>query len=255
MTTKDFSVSCIIPMHNEEANAARIISEAEKIFSQLVTNWEIIVIESGSIDHTWERLNEAIKGKERMRVFRQEKKEGMGSALRLGYSKCTKDLICHLEADSPFELAYFKKALPILLENDFVIGYRISGPEQNFKWSYYNMGSMALLRSLYHVGYNLLLRLVFGLVVRDANFSFKIFKRKDIEKLNLVSNGWFIDAEILLELKKHGLLPIELPVVYSDRTGGQSTVDLLHTPFNMLKEMFGYMKIRSRRDKEARCQR
>ncbi|MFH1190102.1 MAG: glycosyltransferase family 2 protein [Candidatus Omnitrophota bacterium] len=238
-TVNELSISCLIPMYNEEANVRNIIAEAEKMFSQLVSDWEIIIVESGSTDNTWKRIQEAVKGKGRIRAFHQDRKEGAGSAIRLGHSKCTKDLIFHLEADSPFEMIYFKKALPIFLENNCVIGYRVGAPERNYRWSYYNMGAMAFMRQLFHDGYNFLLRNLFGLTVKDVNFSFKIFKREDIQKLDLKSNGWFIDAEILLELKRAGVLPIEMPIPYKDRTAGKSTVSCLE-PFGMLYEMMRY---------------
>lgn len=243
---KDFSISCIIPMHNEKENAERVIKEAGNLFSELGVDWELIIIESGSTDNTLEKVKELAKGTSRIRVFHQDRKEGMGSALRLGYSKCSKDLIFHLEADSPFEVRNFQKALPIFFENDYVIGYRIGPKEKNFKWSYSNMGKFALLRAIYHMGYNLLLRLVFGLVVRDVNFSFKIFKRNHIRDIRFVSNGWFFEAEILLELKRKGIIPIEMPIVYKDRTAGQSTVNLF-TPLPMFYEMARYIIVRNRK--------
>ena len=235
-------------MHNEEDNVERIIGQAEGIFKGLSMDYEIIIIESGSTDRTWEIINELIRGKNNVYAFHQVKKEGMGSALRFGYSKCRKDLICHLEADSPFDMIYFKKAIPILLENDCVIGFRVGTKEQNFKWSYYNIRKKgAFLRELFHVGYNLILRLIFGVTVRDVNFSFKIFKLEHIQSLNLISNGWFIDAEIILELRRMGILPIEMPIQYIDRTAGKSTVSL-SAPFYMLYEMSKYIKNRSKKE-------
>ena len=229
-------------MHNEEKNAAGIIAKAENIFSRLVDDWEMIIVESGSTDDTLQKIKEAMKGRDRMKVFHQQDREGMGSALRLGYRQCTKDIICHLEADSPFDFVYFKKALPIMLENDCVIGFRVGPKEKHFKWSYYNMKQIgSLLRVIYHLGYNVLLRMVFGLVVRDVNFSFKMFRRACLQNVKLLSKGWFIDAEILLELKKIGILPIEMPVEYMDRTAGNSTVNIF-TPFHMLFEMGQYIK-------------
>jgi glycosyltransferase involved in cell wall biosynthesis len=237
-------------MYNEEANAENIISKAEILFEQLGLDYEIIIIESGSTDKTWEKVNEIIKNKKNIFAFHQETREGMGSALRLGYTKCSKDLICHLEADSPFDLTCFKKAIPILYENDCVIGYRIGRKEQNFKWSYYNISKHgAFLRQAYHIGYNLLLRVLFGLTVKDVNFSFKIFKREHVQKLHLISNGWFIDAELILELRKKGILPIEMPVEYKDRTAGNSTVSFL-SPFYILYEMFKYIRYQRNKSPE-----
>lgn len=238
---KVMSISCIIPVYNEEDNIERIINEAENIFEQLVLDWEIIIIESGSTDGTRRKINEIIKNKKNIYAFNQEKKEGMGSALRLGYSKCKKDLVFHLEADSPFDMVYFKKAIPILFENDCVIGYRIGKKGQRFKWSYYNIGKKgAFLRQIFHVGYNLILKVIFALTVRDVNFSFKIFKREHVQGLHLISNGWFIDAEVLLELRKKGILPIEMPIEYMDRTVGKSSVNIFD-PFYMLYELIKYI--------------
>lgn len=240
--SETMSISCIIPMYNEEGNVEKIIRQAGDIFKKLSMDYEIIIIESGSTDGTWQKINEVIKDRENIYAFHQERREGMGSALRLGYTKCRKDLVCLLEADSPFDMMYFKKAVPILLENDCVIGYRVGAKEQNYKWAYHNMGKKgSILRQMYHVGYIFMLRLIFGLKIRDVNFSFKIFRRECIQSLNLISNGWFIDAEIILELRRKGVLPIEMPVEYIDRTAGKSTVSL-YTPFYMVYEMLKYIK-------------
>ncbi len=237
-------MSCVIPMYNEEDNVDSILSESVDLFEQLSLDYEIIIVESGSTDSTWTKINEKIKGNRNIYAFHQDKKEGFGSALRLGYTKCTKDLVCHLEADSPFDITYFEKALPILIGNDCVIGYRVGKKEHNFEWSYHHMSAKnALLREVFHLGYNLMLKIVFGLNVKEVNFSFKIFRREHIQKLHLISNGWFLDAEIMLELKRHGILPIEVPVEYKDREGGRSTVGIL-SPIHILYEMFKYIKTR-----------
>jgi glycosyltransferase involved in cell wall biosynthesis len=243
---KEFSLSCIIPMYNEEESVEKVIRGADEIFSNIIEDWEIIIIESGSTDRTWEKVNEQIKDRKNIRAFHQEKKSGMGSALKFGYSKCTKDFICHLEADNPFEMIYFKKAMPILLENDFVIGYRVGTKENLFKWSYlYNGRMSAYIRAAYHICYNLLLRLLFGLVVRDVNFSFKIFRRKFLKDIELISNGWFIDAELILAMRDIGVLPIEIPVEYKDRMVGLSTINLM-TPVTIFLEMLEYLRYRKK---------
>ncbi|MBI1810397.1 MAG: hypothetical protein HYR78_00390, partial [Nitrospirae bacterium] len=61
-------------------------------------------------------------------------------------------------------------------------------------------------------------------------------------------NGWFIDAEIILELRRKGILPVEMPIEYIDRTAGKSTVSL-YTPVHMVYEMLKYKKaVKSRRE-------
>ena len=65
MTSKEMSISCIIPMYNEEDNVARIIRDAEGVFSQLGMDWEIIIIESGSDDGKGSTVCDAFKRTDR----------------------------------------------------------------------------------------------------------------------------------------------------------------------------------------------
>ena len=237
-----FSISCIIPMYNEASNAAMILTKAEEFLDEAAKDWEIIVIESGSTDDTWPLLQQLTRNLPRVRIYHQERREGMGSALRLGYKHCTKDLVLHMEADCPYGSESIRRAVPILMSNEFVLGYRVGFREQKFRWSYHNMGRRdALIRHVYHIAYNLILRMVFDLHVRDVNFSFKIFKRDQIQNLSLRSNGWFIDAEIVLELRRQGVLPIEMPIEYRDRDSGDSTVSFF-SPLHILIEMFSYLR-------------
>jgi glycosyltransferase involved in cell wall biosynthesis len=248
MSYKELSISCIIPVYNEAANVKSVINESESLFEKLQVDYEIVIIESGSTDGTWEEINKLIINKERIFAFHQDKREGMGSALRLGYTKCHKDIVCHFESDSPFDITNFRRAIPILLENECVIGYRIGKKEHNYKWYYRHLSIRnMLLRLVFHVGYNLILRIIFRIKIRDVNFSFKLFRREHIQKLHLISNGWFVDAEILLELIRVGIFPVELPVEYNDRIGGKSSVRI-SDPIYILYEMLKYIKIRKESD-------
>jgi glycosyltransferase involved in cell wall biosynthesis len=237
----NYSVSAIIPMHNEEENAKRIIGFAVETLTKMLDDWEILVVESGSTDNT-RRIVEAIAAKDpRIIPIFQEKREGMGSALRAGYSRAKKQLIWHLESDSPFDLNDLQKALGYFNEYDGVIGYRTSSQADLLSgWIYSKNDKIEnFIRGLFHIGYNLLIRLVFGLKVRDINFSFKIIKSDLIKKLQLSSNGWFIDAELLLEIKKVAGKIKEIGIDYKQREFGKSTVRI-GTPIKIIKEMADY---------------
>ena len=241
MNTGKYSISAIIPMYNEEANVKPITRFAIQTLSGITDSWEIIIIESGSTDKTREIIEEETKKDHRILAFFQERREGMGSALRLGYAKATKELIWHLESDAPFDLYNVKKALAFLEDYDGVIGYRTSSKaEPLFGWVYSKHNKMeSFIRGVFHIGYNLLIRIFFGLKVKDVNFSFKIFKSELIKKLKLFSSGWFIDAEILLETKKAKGKIKEIGIEYKQREYGNSTVGIL-SPINIVSEMFAY---------------
>ena len=60
--------------------------------------------------------------------------------------------------------------------------------------------------------------------------------------MNLISNGWFIDAEIIHNLQKNNISFFELPVELIDRKVGHSKISLF-TPLTILKELFNYIKL------------
>lgn len=237
------SISFVIPLYNEEENVRKIIRDIETMALRLAANWEMIVVESGSIDNTWKELQKLTQSMKNVYIFHQKAREGMGSALRLAYSKSTKDIICHIEGDSPFDFRYFNIAIPLLDEFPCVIGFRINSKGINKHWRYHNMSKMnTFIRFIYHVGYNLLLRMIFNLRVRDVNFSFKLFRRNLLDDIHLFSSGWFIDAELLLEFKKQNIIPLEIPILYQDRCVGKSSVNFF-SPCHILLEMFNYWKL------------
>ncbi len=220
------SITVIIPMYNEEHTAPTIIRHVTSFLAGYAGGWEILVVESGSTDRTLDIVRSLAAQDPHIRVIHQERREGMGSALRLGYREARNELVWHVESDSPFDANNLLTALPLFNDHDFVAGYRIGERESFMRW-------------LYSFVYNRLVRILFGLRVRDVNFSFKIFKRSILSSLTLRSMGWFIDAELLVETKKHGFRIAELPVPYTQRAAGSSTISLL-TPLPIIREMMRY---------------
>lgn len=221
-----YSISVIIPMYNEEQNAPVIINHVVSFLSSYGGEWEVIVVESGSTDNTLAVVRDIATSNSRIHVLHQERREGMGSALRLGYSRCRHDLIWHVESDSPFDANNVFTAIPLFDNVDFVAGYRIGERESFMRW-------------LYSFVYNRLIQLMFGLRVRDVNFSFKIFRRSILDTITLHSTGWFIDAELLVETQRRGFKIGEIPIPYTMRVAGSSTVSLF-TPLPILKELLKY---------------
>jgi glycosyltransferase involved in cell wall biosynthesis len=235
------SISAIIPMYNEKDNAPKILDFAVKALSETCEDWEILVVESGSTDGTTEIIKEAASKNPKIVPLFQQKREGMGSALRLGYSRATKSLVWHIESDSPFDLNEIKLVLPYFEKCNAVIGYRTSSKKEFlFGWVYSETDHMGnLIRAIFHFGYNFLIRAIFGLKVKDVNFSFKVLKTELVKRLDLHSNGWFIDAEILIEARKHGAIFKEVGIEYRKRQYGTSTVRL-NTPYHMIQELIEY---------------
>jgi hypothetical protein len=98
---------------------------------------------------------------------------------------------------------------------------------------------------VYSVGYNLLIRFLFPLRVKDVNFSFKLFKRKVLDKVVLEAEGSFIDAELLIKGKLHGFKIVQFGVDYFPRNRGVSTLASPEVIFKMVQELVSFrMKMR-----------
>jgi hypothetical protein len=101
------------------------------------------------------------------------------------------------------------------------------------------------IRTLYSVVYNLLIRFLFSLRVKDINFSFKLFKREVLDKVALEAEGSFIDAELLIKGKLHGFKIEQFGVNYFPRNRGTSTLATPDVIFKMIRELASFrMKMR-----------
>ena len=93
--------------------------------------------------------------------------------------------------------------------------------------------------------YNLLIRFLFPLRVKDVNFSFKLFKREVLDKVVLEAEGSFIDAELLIKGKLHGFKIVQFGVDYFPRNRGVSTLASPDVIFKMIRELVTFrMKMR-----------
>lgn len=228
------SISVVLPMYNEEENAEKAVGSLDRVLSRAFDDYEILVVESGSTDLTREIADRLADSNPRVRVIHQINREGLGSAIRLGFANARKDFILYIDSDEPFEVAEIARVIPLLDPGRAVIGYRI-GERESFK------------RKLFSRVYNTLVELVFRLGVRDVNFSMKLIPRARLRRLDLRADGCFYDAELLAELKRAGTPITEIGFEYKPRLHGSSSLDRLSVILNILWEMAGYLLRKKRR--------
>jgi len=93
-------------------------------------------------------------------------------------------------------------------------------------------------RAIYSFLYNWLVQLMFGTRLRDINFAFKLCRRTVLDHITLVSEGSFIDAELVIRAQRSGFQVLQIGVDYFPRTRGDSTLSSLGVIRTMLGEMF-----------------
>ena len=207
----------MVPTYNESGNIERLITE---ILAQ-GDDVGVVVVDDDSPDGTWKIVEEYSKRDPRVHLLRRIGRRGRGTAGIEGFQYAVKqgvEFIIEMDADFSHRPSYISSFLKEMKDCDLLIGSRmVKGGGETGRGA---------LRQLITKGANLYIRLMLGLPYKDATSGFRIFKRKVLEAVdlnNLISTGPSILQEILFMAHRKGFRIKEVPIIFEDRTVGQST--------------------------------
>ena len=220
-------------MWNEEAYIERTVTAAKVVAQELIesgaiADYEVIVVNDASTDSTGRIADELAAADHRVKVVHHPVNRKLGGSIKTGLATATGDLVLYTDADLPFDMAELHKAVRLLdyYQADIVSAYRFDrvgeGPS----------------RAIYTFFYNIMIRRLFGVRMRDINFAFKLCRRSVFEHVSLRSEGSFIDAELIIRARKLGFEVIQFGVDYFPRTRGESTLSSLAVIKRIVIEMF-----------------
>jgi glycosyltransferase involved in cell wall biosynthesis len=221
------SLSFVFPMYNEIGNIENCIAQALATGRKITADLEIVVVDDASTDGGGALADSLAEHHPELKVLHHTKNRKLGGALRTGFAAATKEWVVYIDSDLPIDMDDTLRAVPLTQNADMVIGNR-QGRAEGFK------------RELMSFTYNRLIRVLFGLKVRDVNFAFKLFRRTILDQLTLQSEGSFIDAELLIETQKAGYTIAEIPIKYRPRIAGVSTLASSSVVRTILREMWVY---------------
>ncbi len=218
-------LSLVLPAYNEEAAIVPAVREALAALSGLTGRHEVLVVDDGSRDATAARVEEAFAGTDAVRLLRHGRNRGYGAALRTGFSAARFDLVAFSDADRQFHLEDLGPLLERMEGHRVVCGFR---QDRQDLWP----------RLVYSKIYNVLVRGLLGVPVRDCDCALKVFRRQDLAEVTISTNGFLVNAELLTLLQDRGASIVEVGVRHRLRREGQSTVSPLHAVpvlFDLLK--------------------
>ncbi|MEY2626481.1 MAG: hypothetical protein RJB08_240, partial [Actinomycetota bacterium] len=162
-------LSIFFPMWNEEAYIERALSAGRELCEDLVASgeigtYELLIVDDASTDSTPQLADKFAAEDPRVRVVHHPVNRKLGGSMKTGFSNCTGDLILYTDADLPFDMLEARKAVRLLryYEADIVSAYRFDRTGEGY------------VRTVYSAFYNGLVRLFFGVKMRDINFAFKL---------------------------------------------------------------------------------
>jgi glycosyltransferase involved in cell wall biosynthesis len=212
-------------MFNEKDNIREMLRRVQGACSQMTSNYEVIVVDDCSFDGSGALCDRLAAQDSRLRVLHHSRNRGLGGALRTGFAAARNDWVFYTDSDLPVDMQALCQIWPPAPDTDLVIGYRIGRME-------------GLKRDLMSFCYNRLIRVCFGLKVRDVNFAFKLMRRSLLQSFALNSEGSFIDAELLVQMVRHKARISQIPVQYFPRQAGVSTLASWRVVAQIFREMF-----------------
>lgn len=207
----------IVPTYNERENIVRLI---DAVLSQ-DPRIEVLVVDDGSPDGTGDLVRERSMGDSRVSLLQRDKKLGLGTAYVAGFKWALErnyEFVLEMDADFSHDPSHLPQFLESVEEADLVLGSRYrEGKVTVVNWP--------MTRLILSYSANIYARFVTGLPLYDATGGFKCFRRRVLEAINLDdvrSNGYAFQIEMSFRAWQLGFRIVEIPIVFVDRTEGQS---------------------------------
>jgi glycosyltransferase involved in cell wall biosynthesis len=225
-------LSIFFPMWNEEHYVERAVGAARRVCEQMVADgsiadYELLIVDDASTDRTPELADKLAAEDPHVRVIHHERNRKLGGSMKTGFANARGDLILYSDADLPFDMEEVPRAVRLLREYevDMVSAYRFDRTGEGY------------LRAVYTFFYNLMIRWMFRVKARDINFAFKLCRRRIFERVELKSEGSFIDAELFIRTTRLGYDILQMGVDYFPRTRGESTLASPGIIVTIMREM------------------
>ncbi|MEO6456818.1 MAG: glycosyltransferase family 2 protein [Chloroflexia bacterium] len=204
------SISVFFPAYNDAGTIASMVLAALRTCAQLTDDYEVIVVNDGSTDYTAEVLEDIASKYERVRVVTHKKNRGYGGALKTGFKTASKELVFYTDGDAQYDAHELAILAPAMRPNvDIVQGYKIARHDPLFR---------IIIGRIYH----LIVKITFGLPVRDTDCDFRLIRKSALERFTLKSNTGTIPVELVKKLHDSGAVFAEVPVHHYHRAYGRS---------------------------------
>ena len=222
-------LSIVIPAYNEQNRLPGTLEKVLHFLEQQSFSSEVIVVENGSMDATYEIAQQFAKQHENLRVIQSER--GKGAAVQRGMLAAKGDYRFMCDADLSMPVEEIIKFIPPVLQNfDIAIASReAKGAVRYNEPSYRHLGGR---------GINFLIQTLILPGLNDTQCGFKCFRAgvaEDIFKRQTLL-GWSFDIELLYIARRHGYRIVEIPIHWYHFS--ESKVSALRDAVRMIQDIF-----------------
>lgn len=221
------SLSIVLPAYNEEQSIGATLADVTTALNAWGADYEVIVVNDGSRDHTGEVIAAFAAREPHVRVVTHAVNQGYGAAIKSGFAAAANDLTFFMDSDGQFTIADLPELLVHIEFVDAVLGYRINRQD-------------APMRLLNAWGWKALVFLALGVHVRDLDCAYKVFRTDFLHANPPTTSGALLNAELLYTLNRVGATYREVGVRHLPRNGGRATGANVRVILRALRDLVRY---------------
>jgi len=224
-------ISIIVPVFDEEDNILPLAREVAKAFDKEPHSCELVFVDDGSRDRTWERIQEANRLDPRVNGIRHERNSGQSAALWTGILATSAPIIATLDGDLQNDPADLPRLLTELSGVDFVCGMRVNRRDTWLRRVSSRIARWARQAAL-------------GAHFQDTGCAVRVFKRSTLAGV-FPFNGWHRFLPILVQAC--GVATKEVPVNHRPRAAGISKYGVWNRLWHGIFDLLGVAWYQKRR--------
>jgi len=204
-------LTVFFPAYNDAGTIASLVITSVKIAATLTDDYEVIVINDCSQDDTAKILDELARiYPDHVRIVHHETNRGYGGALRTGFATARKDFIFYTDGDGQYDPSEMTVLWETMRDDvDWVNGWKISRSDPLHR---------IIIGRVYHH----MVKLLFGLKMRDVDCDFRLMRRRIFDVVRLEKNSGVICLEMMKKFQDAGFRIAETPVHHYHRAYGTS---------------------------------
>ena len=221
---KEVELSVVIPTYNEQENVELIYRKLKQVLERLKKNYELIFVDDGSADATFQKIRQLHKFDSRVKGIHFQKNFGKSAAYMAGFKAATGSIIVTIDADLQDDPEELPRLLDGLKYYSLIIGWKYPRKDPFTK----RMTSKV---------FNMLNALFFGLRVHDSDSGYRAMHAAVAKELNLYGDLYrYIPAMVY----RRGYSVGEIKVKHHERKFGRSK----YSPKRLLTGMLDLLTVK-----------
>jgi glycosyltransferase involved in cell wall biosynthesis len=227
-------ISVIVPCHNEEKNLRPLVAAVRAVLDPLSFPYEMVFIDDGSTDRSWESLQALQAGDTRIRALRFERNCGQSAALWAGFQGSRGEILVTLDADLQNDPRDIPRLLEALKTSDCVCGSRVQARHEGD--SFIKIASSRIA--------NWVRNKLSQEEIADAGCCYRAFRRKCLKSIKGF-RGFHRFLPTLIRME--GFRVAEIPVGHKPRLAGVSHYGIWNRLFTSFVDLLAVRWMKKRK--------